>query len=270
MKTKVIFTILATIVLLTSIIAAPMLIPANDKAKENAKGLTSTPHSLEKVVFIHYKKGYGRVCDNNGICEPGLGENPSCSDCKKDGEEGTCYALLDKWAKWEELSINYVINPTNSGLTEDFVAKAISAGAEEWDAHTSSNLFETHSINESSIWNDDAPDGMNDLLFGDYQQDGVIAVTIVWGYFCKKPSNRRIVEFDVLFDTDYTWGDVNDNSTVMDLQNIATHELGHSMGLDDLYTVCREETMYGYSKEGEKKKRSLNAGDIAGINMLYS
>lgn len=26
-------------------------------------------------------------CDNDGVCEPELGENPSCADCKNDGEE---------------------------------------------------------------------------------------------------------------------------------------------------------------------------------------
>ena len=56
----------------------------------------------------------------------------------------------------------------------------------------------------------------------------------------------------------------------MDVQNIVTHEFGHGWGLADLYdTSCSEETMYGYSEEGETKKRTLNDGDIAGIQELY-
>ena len=55
----------------------------------------------------------------------------------------------------------------------------------------------------------------------------------------------------------------------IDFYNIATHELGHSVGMTDLYNFCTEETMYGYATEGETKKRDLNAGDIAGINALY-
>ncbi|MFH1462165.1 MAG: matrixin family metalloprotease [bacterium] len=67
-----------------------------------------------------------------------------------------------------------------------------------------------------------------------------------------------------------TWGDAAINSTVMDLQNIAVHKIGHGAGLADLYdTVCTEETMYGYSNYGETKKRDLNAGDITGIQELY-
>jgi predicted Zn-dependent protease len=56
----------------------------------------------------------------------------------------------------------------------------------------------------------------------------------------------------------------------MDLRNIATHELGHAVGLADLYeNACSEETMYGYSSEGETKKRDLNDGDITGLQQLY-
>ena len=57
----------------------------------------------------------------------------------------------------------------------------------------------------------------------------------------------------------------------MDFENIVTHEHGHVFGLDDLYTsTCSEETMYGYATEGETKKRTLESGDIMGIQRLYN
>ncbi len=57
----------------------------------------------------------------------------------------------------------------------------------------------------------------------------------------------------------------------MDFDNIATHELGHSVGLDDLFTeACSEETMYGFAAEGEINKKTLEGGDMAGILKLYS
>lgn len=284
MKTKFLTAVLISLVVI-SIVSAYMLIPANDKAKENSGAdnsliiektndhLTLTPPSLEKIVFIHYKKGYARVCDYDGVCEPELGENPSCADCKNgDGETtSTCYAFMDRWAKWKEFPVDYVIDPDNpDGLTESFVTNAISLGAEEWDTHTNAELFGTYSIDYSASWDSDIPDGRNELLFGDYSQDGVIAVAVVWGYFSGPPGQRKIVEFDVLFDIDFTWGDATNNPAIMDLQNIATHEIGHGIGLADLYeTTCLDETMYGYSDYGEIKKRDLNIGDITGIQKLY-
>ncbi|MDX1607881.1 MAG: matrixin family metalloprotease, partial [Candidatus Spechtbacterales bacterium] len=82
--------------------------------------------------------------------------------------------------------------------------------------------------------------------------------------------NRELVEWDMVFDdVDFNWsttGDVN----AMDFESISTHELGHAVGLADLYTSdCSEETMYGYATEGETKKRDLNSGDITGMSKLY-
>jgi len=115
------------------------------------------------------------------------------------------------------------------------------------------------------------------MVFANYDDPDVIAVTIIWGYFSGKPSDRRIIEFDILFDTDFNWGDTGEtsesqlgNTSVMDLWNIATHEIGHGLGLSDLYeSTCTEVTMYGYSQEGETKKRTLDQADITAIQKLY-
>jgi hypothetical protein len=82
------------------------------------------------------------------------------------------------------------------------------------------------------------------------------------------------VEWDQVYnDADYDWSadcDADSCSTKMDFPNIAIHELGHSVGLDDLYdSGCSEATMYGYADYGETNKRTLEAGDIAGVSNLY-
>lgn len=263
--------------LVISVVSASMLIPKADKGKENANDKAPiTPPGLEKVVFIHYKEGFAKpTCDNDGVCEPELGEKKNCADCKNGSEgESTCYAFLGKGVKWKEFPVDYVVDPDNpDGLSESFVTNAIYLGAEEWDVHTNADLFGTQTIDYNLSWDgwvNSVPDYRNELLFGDYPQEGVIAVTVTWGYFTGKPDNRKIIEFDVLFDTDFTWGNAEVNPSVMDLQNIATHEIGHGAGLADLYdAVCAEETMYGYSAYDEIKKRDLNDGDKAGITKLY-
>lgn len=269
MKKIVLGILIGLVVLgLSGIATAGMLIPASDKAKENGRADNSpviggdehwvlNPPGLEKIVFIHYKKGFAK--------SPLAGPKPS-----------KCYKYLG--AKWKTLQVNYFIDPTNPYVAStsldawlNLVPIAISAGAEEWDKHTTAELFNnSYTIISDGTWDSDTPDGRNELLFGNYPETGVIAVTVIWGYFSGAPSTRKIIEFDVLFDTDYIWGDATVDQRVMDLQNIATHEIGHGAGLADLYdTVCAEETMYGYSNYGEIKKRDLNTGDITGIQGLY-
>jgi hypothetical protein len=109
-------------------------------------------------------------------------------------------------------------------------------------------------------------DHKNSLVFGDYVADNnIIAQTTTW-YTLR---GRQIVEYDITFETDFAWGDAISDQTKMDLQNIATHEIGHGIGLADLYNSCTEETMYGYSGYGETKKRDLNSGDIVGLQRMY-
>lgn len=254
-------------------VSASMFITVNDKAKENAKAPEKSPMiteteagewGLERVDFIHYARP---PCNNDGTCDPG--ENKGCADCKNGkggGDSGggvSCYDLLG--VKWKSLPVDYVINPTGSGLSAEFVTTAISTAAETWDAATPSELFnDTYTVNYTAQYG--VQNYENTIAFGDYPESDVIGVTSIW--YTRR--GRRIVEFDILFDTDFTWGDATVNLTVMDLQNIAVHELGHGAGLDDIYTSsCAEVTMYGYSTEGETEKRTLEPADIAGIQKLY-
>jgi len=212
-------------------------------ASEDARALQAKG-DLERVDFIHYKKAAG-----------GFG---------KPARPDACYKLMG--VKWSALPVAYVINPTNpSGLSEAFVISAVSASAEVWDAATSKELFNNAvSLDYNASYG--VVDSKNSIVFGTYGNDNVIAVTSIW--YSKR--TKQIVEFDMLFNVKYVWGDATVNSSVMDLQNIATHELGHSVGLSDLYTSsCSAVTMYGYSSNGETSKRTLEQPDVAGLQKMY-
>lgn len=90
------------------------------------------------------------------------------------------------------------------------------------------------------------------------------------GYFSWPTRNRRIVEWDQIYDQqNFGWA-TDGSATKMDFDSIATHELGHSFGMGDLYQIeCTEQTMYGYGSEGEAHSRTLEIGDITGISKLY-
>lgn len=121
----------------------------------------------------------------------------------------------------------------------------------------------------------DNPDDKNEVYFGDIDEPGAIGVTVIWGIFGGPPFNRKLIEWDQVYDeVDFDWSAdcESENCTAkMDFENIATHELGHSVGMGDLYdAACSEVTMYGYGTEGETKKRTLEQGDIVGIQKLYN
>jgi len=248
MKTKLSWVIAILLVFLVFSMTASSAIPAqvNEKAKP-------TPPGLEKIEFIHYKKDFAK---------PEAAKAPKAPSCYK--------FLTPTKIKWKTLPVSYVINPTNSGLVESFVTGAVSTSAETWDASTSNELMkDAYTISYTATYN--VLDGKNAITFGNYPTAGVIAVTTVW----YNPVTKAIVEFDVMFDTDYNWYDCTQTSCTsenkgMDLQNIATHELGHGVGLADIYdTSCSAVTMYGYSDYGDIIKRDLALPDITGLRTLY-
>jgi len=274
---KVILGILIGIVVLgISGVVVGKIIPANEKAGDNsvainnvAGGSVLTLPSLEKIVYIHYKKGFGKPGTEcgNGVCEPSENKNNCPADCGG-GEEppeepsSSCYGFLANGVKLTTTE-DLVIHP-------DLDVSTILTATQEWDDNTTTSLFGSYTVDDTANWDSQVPDGRNEFSFGNYPQEGVIGVAIVWGYFSGPPWTRRITEFDILFDTDFVWGDADLNPEVMDLENIAVHEIGHGVGLADIYDgSCAEVTMYGYSGEGETKKRSLEQADITGLQSLY-
>lgn len=221
------------------------------ESSERPKGLEDKG-PLTKITFIHYKKESAKP---SGAARPKV---------------SPCYGFLAKGAMWKATE-DYQIRPTNQdGLNQPFILEAVTRGANTWDNQVAFKIFGNALLNSSAIYRTDIADGNNVVVFDNYPDDRVIAITTVWGYFSGPARTRELIEWDMLFNEKFTWGDAGNNLSVMDLQNIATHELGHSAGLGDLYeTRCSAETMFGYSTEGEILKRDLNTGDIAGIKELY-
>lgn len=198
---------------------------------------------VERRVFVHkpnHSKGGGR------------------------GGKSSCFTFLGN-ARWR-VTEDYVLDATSRSF-----GTSITDSFETWDAEVSFNVFGMEDISATVDGPDTvSPDGKNEIMFGIVESPGAIAVSIVWGIFSGPPSQRRIVEYDVIFDdVDFAWATTG-SPGVMDVQNIATHEFGHCLGLGDIYdSTCSEETMYGFAVGGETKKRDLNSGDITGVRKLY-
>lgn len=222
--------------------------------------LDSQTHELiEGYAIVHKKKAYARSSGSKL-------RSPSC------------YAYMAAGAKWKNLE-NWVVNPANnSGLADSFVKDTLAEDIALWEDASDGvvgngagvNILGEGSITSETLVADQiATDGKNEVYFDDLGADGTIAITIVWGIFGGPTFNRRLVEWDQVYNTYYAWS-ASGEADKMDFDSIAQHELGHSIGLADIYSgSCSAVTMYGYADYGQTNKQTLELPDINGINKLY-
>ncbi len=150
------------------------------------------------------------------------------------------------------------------------VISAVKNAFETWDALVGDKLFKdsVQSINAAG----NKYDGKNVVSWSRLGR-GIIAQTTVW-YNTK---TLEIVEFGMVFSTAYKWGIDADGegpkyvlTKAFDVQDIATHEAGHTLMLEDLYMPeANALTMYGYGSYGQTYAISLGVGDISGIKAIY-
>lgn len=155
-------------------------------------------------------------------------------------------------------SCNYYINAT---LPADWVS-ALSAAGATWSAAGSAFRFNYQgtAANTGPTY-----DGVNIIWRSNLGSGGILAQNSYW--YNRK--TKIVYENDIVFNTYYVWS-TSGAPGAYDVQNIGTHEMGHSLVLNDLYRSAQaEQTMYGYGAAGETKKRSLESGDIAGIKTIY-
>ncbi len=217
------------------------------------------------------KKSFIETLKEFGLSLLGLSEKKSDVDTQYRGAAATLAAetcpptLSDFYGgiKWPGTcpTMNYEIYENTGDTTGE--GAAIQAAAATWSTVSGSCFTFNYAGATTRSAPTDPPDGHNVLRWG--STGGSIATNYVWY------SGSNILDSDVVFEDGYNWSaDPSCPPNRMDVQNIATHELGHSLLLVDLYQSCNSDlTMYGYGADGETKKRSLESSDEDGIRYIY-
>lgn len=116
------------------------------------------------------------------------------------------------------------------------------------------------------------PNGHNELFWGPVWFADAIAMASVWA---SGPTGGPlwIYESDIVFNEKLPWGN-GSSDAYFDVMEVATHELGHTLGLLDLYGQIGGgdddlKTMYGFGWKGKINGRTLHHDDIAGVMWLY-
>lgn len=210
-----------------------------------------TSAKITRVDIIEYKGGHTVVK----------------APVKADQVENQCVPVMN--GVMSALPFSYVINPSNTqNLSEKEIVRATSRAAKTWNSAVKGNAFADYSINVTPYY--PIYDYQNTISFSDIFLD-----TTVVGqnslFFLDDGNSTRLVEFDMLLNNKIPFGDANKNASVIDLQALITHELGHSLGFLDLYnTECSLATMYGYSNFGDISKRNLQKYEISALKFLYN
>ncbi len=253
-----IFSILCAMAISTILVGVALAKqPASGQAGEDAEfdetaPDTPLPPGIKERVFIHlpraHKPGHLGTCTettNDGINDYGLAG----------------WRLPDAGVTWR---LNLSTVPSSVGAT---AAAAINSAFATWTAADGKEKFFqglNTSVTRSRL------DYVNAVLWGRISA-GAIAITYVRYY----TATGIVADVDTVFNSRYPWavfpnnGECQANPDAYDVQNIAVHEFGHWVGLDDLYDVLDKDlTMYGYGAGGELKKRTLGTGDITGANAV--
>ena len=164
--------------------------------------------------------------------------------------------------KWASPAVTYTINANCVDTTAE--TAAIDAACPTWNPPALWTL--TRAGTNATTTLPIASNSSRDIFWAQTSLgSGVLAVNQYWY------AGSTIVDSDIAFnDADFTWGDGTVAGTY-DIQTVATHELGHTVNLRDLYgTGDAADIMYGYSGSGPGGvKRALSADDDAGVVWVY-
>jgi len=160
--------------------------------------------------------------------------------------------------------------PVNIGVyTEDEPISgtfgAIEAGFTAWDDETGTSLYGSIT-EETGSWPGLILDSANTVAWDTIDgPGGIIGVTYYWYY----TATKEIVEFDIVLDSQESWSTAGAEDA-FDVQNIATHEAGHTLVLQDLRSPKDGAlTMHAYTWLGDTTKKDLGLGDILGVKAIY-
>ncbi len=171
------------------------------------------------------------------------------------------------------------------GLTTKSASDAVSNAAETWDGKSSQNLFKD-GVTVSKSVTADRYDHKN-VHAWKYSSSDAIAYSRTW-YFTSQSvkgkdgkSYNRAVESDVTYNTRWGWTTdennpalynwiTNPDSNTYDVQTVALHELGHTLGLGDTYL----HSLYKYDLSQimgyyDAPQRTLGSGDTKGLRSIY-
>ena len=183
------------------------------------------------------------------------------------------YAGSGDVIRWQESCFHYSIHEEGlSGIDAADLHDSIRASFDAWEDVDCSYFYfvETDDAACDDIGYVDDTGNMNLLVFRtenwevdrDHDSSAIALTTTSWDDL-----SGRLLDADIEFNAEYFKFGVDGASNLVDIQNTATHEIGHMIGLD--HTDQSGATMYPTAGTGDVDKRSLSSDDENGLCDLY-
>jgi hypothetical protein len=248
------------LLLLVVAAGAAALLAGAASVQASGRGLDVKPingqavgHGLRLWVHVFYAKG-GTPGPPSG--HGGGGGSVDCTDINTQTGYSAPFATTGTVA----FHANTSTFPSGAGN----VASALSAAASTWDGQING----PHRLTVQSDGTATGPsqDGVSELGWVRIVPKNVLAATWTW-----VDQNNRITEADLFFNTSWTWNVFSGCPTTatgkFDIQDIATHEMGHALGLSHYSDTDAQATMYPSAPSDELRKRTLTQGDIDALGV---
>jgi len=164
------------------------------------------------------------------------------------------------FAPWPSSPVSFWLNPVNASVLSETAESAIRAAAQTWSTQNAPFVYNYAGRATDSVV---AFDGRNLLFFREDPTSGsTLGTTFTW------ISGGVILESDTVFqDGFYPAFGGSGCVTGWYVQDIATHELGHALGLN--HSTALSATMYPTYPLCSTTFRTLDPDDTAGLQALY-
>jgi len=166
-----------------------------------------------------------------------------------------------KSTKWNSSQVPFYVNTTNLDVAGSAALAAVQFGAYAWTNQTNAafSFVYAGSTNATSAVNN----GKNEIFFRDAANGTAVATTYTWS------SGGRTIDTDIVFwDGGFTFATGDSGcSGGMYIEDIATHEFGHALGLG--HSTVGDATMYPTVGYCSINMRWLAEDDKQGVEYLY-
>ncbi|MCA9665385.1 MAG: matrixin family metalloprotease, partial [Myxococcales bacterium] len=167
--------------------------------------------------------------------------------------------------KWTKLPVRFNINTRAAkGVTNAQIAAAVRAAYAAWTAPSCTNVTVQDTGSTQSDGNRQDSVNTNSWLTGWPAEYGSSTLGLTLTIY--NPQSGSINDADTVYNPNYTWS-TSGSQFAIDVQSVATHEIGHQLGLD--HTPITSATMFRSTGQGDTSQRSLHSDDIQGICGIY-